>query len=108
MVQAAGYGFYLLYKYLWCCPGFALLDVFVSLLSCATWEYSTCSHDYRCCLKELYAKKLSLLREVYVSKAFTAGGHAMLRETGFGKYVFEVYIGPGGKEQVNNIDGKWK
>lgn len=83
-------------------------DVYASFLGCTMWERSTCLHDYRSCLKELYAKKLSLLREVYVSKAFAAGGQAMLREIVLWKYVFEVYIGPGGKEQLNDVDGEQK
>lgn len=108
MVQSAGYRFYLGYKYLWCYPDFALQDVYTSCLSCSTWECSTCLHDYRFCLKEHYAKKLSLLREVYVSKTFTAWGQAMLREIVLWKYVFEVYIGPEGKEQVNDVEGEWE
>lgn len=97
-----------MYKYLWGYPGFALQDVYVSFLSCATWEPSTCLHDCRCCLKEFCAKKLTLLGEVYVSKAFTAGGQAMLREMGLWKHVFDVYIGPGGREQVSNVDWGWE
>lgn len=107
MAQAAGYGFYLVYKYLWGYPGFALQDVYVSFLSCATWEPSTCLHDCRCCLKELCTKKLTLLREIYVCKAFTAGGQAMLREMVLWKCVFEVCIRPGGKE-VYDVDWGWK
>lgn len=108
MVQSGGYRFYLGYKYLWCYPHFALQDVYTSCLSCPTWECSTCLHDYRFRLKEHYAKKLSLLREVYVSKTFTARGQAMLREIVLWKYVFEVYIGPEGKEQVNDVDEERK
>lgn len=107
MVQSAGYRFYPGCKYLWCYPEFALQDVYASFLSCPTWECSTCLHDYRFCLKEHYAK-LSLLREVYVSKTFTAQGQAMLREIVLWKYVFEVYIGPEGKEQGNDVHGEWK
>lgn len=32
----------------------------------------------------------------------------MLREIVLWKYVFEVYIGPEGKEQVNDVDGEQK